>query len=170
MSSLFDEASKRYREVRMVCDAAIATTFVSLMMNGVCCMWQHHEDQEMRETLRRDMRAEYWHHRLMEHELQMHSNSDQRFQYPLNTNRLEPGQDDRRKKLMLDKMRATKKAVSERCEADIASLRVMYPANLDQSSSHGQPVWAGLERSGLPPSLADAEGDDDESFTDISLL
>jgi hypothetical protein len=156
----------------MVCDAAIATTVVSLMMNGVCCMWQHHEDKEMRETLRRDMRAEYWHHRLMEHELQMHPNNSQRFQYPLSTDGLEPGLDDRRKKLMLDKMRATKKTVSEGCEADPASLRVMHPADLDQSSYHfGRPVWSRVERSGPPPSLADAEDDDDDgSFTDISLL
>jgi hypothetical protein len=133
-------------------------------------MWQHHEDQEMRETLRRDMRAEYWHHRLMEHELQMHPNNDKRFQYPLSADGLEPGQDDRRKKLMLDKLRATKKEVSKGCEADPASPRVMHSAHLDQSSSpFGQPVGVGFERSGLPPSLAD-EGDDDDSFTDISLL
>lgn len=77
MWDIFDDETSNKRNTTnsssssgMVCDVAFASTIVSLMMNGVCCMWQHQEDQEMRETIRRDMRSEYWHHRLVEHELQ----------------------------------------------------------------------------------------------------
>lgn len=56
----------------MVCDGAtVAGTIVSLMMNGVCCLWQQQEEKERRETIRRDIRAEYWHQRLIDHELLM---------------------------------------------------------------------------------------------------
>ena len=56
----------------MVCDGAmIASTIVSMMTNGVCCMWQHQEEMDRRETIRRDIRVEYWQQRLIDHELMM---------------------------------------------------------------------------------------------------
>ena len=56
----------------MVCDGAmIASTIVSLMTNGVCCLWQHQEEVDRRETIRRDIRAEYWQQRLIDHEFVM---------------------------------------------------------------------------------------------------
>lgn len=54
----------------MVCDAAmVASTVASLMMNGICCVWQMQEEEERREQLRRDLRVEYERQRLMDLEL-----------------------------------------------------------------------------------------------------
>lgn len=44
-------------ERTMVCDVTIASTVVSLMMNGICCYYQN----EQQETMRRELRTEYQH-------------------------------------------------------------------------------------------------------------
>ena len=44
----------------MVLDAAFyASTVTSLMMNGVCCVWQMQQEEEQRASFRQDIRAEY---------------------------------------------------------------------------------------------------------------
>ena len=50
----------------MLCDAAMVVT---IMMNGACCIWQEHNEQKRRNAIRTDIRAEYWHHKIMEQEL-----------------------------------------------------------------------------------------------------
>jgi hypothetical protein len=50
----------------MVCDAGM---IVSLMMNGLCCIWQEHSEKERREIIRNDIRVEYLRHRIIEQEL-----------------------------------------------------------------------------------------------------
>lgn len=50
----------------MVCDAGM---IVSLMMSGLCCIWQEHSEKERREIIRNDIRVEYLRHRIIEQEL-----------------------------------------------------------------------------------------------------
>jgi hypothetical protein len=65
----------------MVVDgAAVASTVASLMMNGVCCVWQMQEDQTLRESIRKDVQAEYKHQRsedqkIWDSRLSVHSSS-----------------------------------------------------------------------------------------------
>lgn len=108
----------------MVCDVAVASTVVSLMMNGVCCMWQQQEEKEMRAAIRRDVRTEYWNQRMMDHEL-----VDQRYTVERRIAAVSKGvpclssvshqssssavQEERRKKLQLDKIEASGKTWKE---------------------------------------------------------
>ena len=60
----------------MVLDGTfLASTVASVMMNGVCCVWQMQEEEARRDTLRQDIRVEYERQRLHEKEMweQMHS-------------------------------------------------------------------------------------------------
>jgi hypothetical protein len=101
----------------MVCDGGmLASTIVSLMMNGVCCMWQQQEEKERREVIRRDIRTEYWHQRLIDHELLMQHkerravtlNEDSScFSSVRRSSDSSLVQAERRKKLLLDKMNAS---------------------------------------------------------------
>ncbi|GAX16217.1 hypothetical protein FisN_3Hh301 [Fistulifera solaris] len=44
----------------MVCDAAmILSTLVTFAMNGACCVYQMQEDEDLRKSIRRDIRVEY---------------------------------------------------------------------------------------------------------------
>jgi hypothetical protein len=53
----------------MVCDGAmVASSLVSMMMNGVCCMYQMQEEDERREAIRKDIRFEYERQRMMDME------------------------------------------------------------------------------------------------------
>lgn len=57
----------------MVCDGAmVASTIASIMMNGVCCFWQMQEEEDRRETLRKDIRVEYERQRLLDLERWAH--------------------------------------------------------------------------------------------------
>lgn len=90
----------------MVCDVAVASTVVSLVMNGFCCMWQQQEEKEMREAIRRDIRVEYWNQRLMDQELRMRQVGERRVvRHSDDDSSLV--QDERRKNLMLAKMNAS---------------------------------------------------------------
>jgi hypothetical protein len=40
------------------CCVTIASTIISLMMNGICCMYQQSEEQKLREAIRQDIRSE----------------------------------------------------------------------------------------------------------------
>jgi hypothetical protein len=53
----------------MVCDGAmVASTLVSMMLNGVCCMYQMQEEDERRVAIRKDIRLEYERQRMMDME------------------------------------------------------------------------------------------------------
>lgn len=53
----------------MVCDGAmVASSLVSMMLNGVCCMYQMQEEDERREAIRKDIRFEYERQRMMDME------------------------------------------------------------------------------------------------------
>jgi hypothetical protein len=44
----------------MVCDAAmIVSTLVTFAMNGACCVYQMQEDEDLRKSIRKDIRVEY---------------------------------------------------------------------------------------------------------------
>jgi hypothetical protein len=66
----------------MVCDGAmVASSLVSMMMNGVCCMYQMQEEDERREAIRKDIRFEYERQRMMDMEYwnyRPNKNSDKR--------------------------------------------------------------------------------------------
>jgi hypothetical protein len=95
----------------MVCDGAmIASTLVSVMMNGVCCMWQKEEEKDRREAFRQDIRTEYWNQRLIDHELRMQELiNDPHDERDSGDHELSFLQDARRRKLLLDKMNASDK-------------------------------------------------------------
>jgi hypothetical protein len=89
----------------MVLDGiAVASTVISLMVNGLCCLWQQQEEQKLREAIRHDVRTEYWHHR-RSMDLQMPLNPDASDRSPLDANDIKLIQDERRKKLMIAKMK-----------------------------------------------------------------
>ena len=41
------------------CCITITSTIISIMMNGVCCVYQQNEEQKLREAIRQDVRSEY---------------------------------------------------------------------------------------------------------------
>jgi hypothetical protein len=41
------------------CCITISSTIISLMMNGICCVYQQSEEQKLREAIRQDVRSEY---------------------------------------------------------------------------------------------------------------
>lgn len=89
----------------MVLDAAfVASTATSIMMNGVCCVWQMHEEEDRRDAIRRDIRVEYERQREMERELW-----EQRERTIYNANSQTAGSDhsygaeSRREKLVMEK-------------------------------------------------------------------
>ena len=41
------------------CCVTIASTIISILMNGICCMHQQREEQKLREAIRQDIRSEY---------------------------------------------------------------------------------------------------------------
>lgn len=103
----------------MVLDSALmAGTIVSLMMDGVCCIWQQKEEVGRREAVRRDIRAEYWHQKLMDHEIHEQrrnatANEDDKGTYPYfprvhhHSDLSMVTQEDRRRQLLLDKVNAS---------------------------------------------------------------
>ena len=42
------------------CCVTIASTIISMMMNGICCVYQQNEEQKLREAIRQDIRSEYY--------------------------------------------------------------------------------------------------------------
>lgn len=42
------------------CCVTIASTIISIMMNGICCVYQQNEEQKLREAIRQDIRSEYY--------------------------------------------------------------------------------------------------------------
>jgi hypothetical protein len=101
----------------MVLDGiAIATTAISLMMNGFCCMWQQQEEKKMREAIRHDIRTENGYHRQnMMTEIQMqlinrqtmnnnHDNDEYESSSLLKSDDTIRVQEERRRKLMMAKM------------------------------------------------------------------
>jgi hypothetical protein len=88
----------------MVLDGiAVASTVISLMVNGLCCLWQQQEEQKLREAIRHDVRTEYWHHR-RSMDLQTPIDPDDMSQCVLDTIDIMHIQEERRKKLMIAKM------------------------------------------------------------------
>jgi hypothetical protein len=60
----------------VLCEGSfVMSTVASLMMNGVCCLWQMEEENErqmqQREAIRQDIRVEYERQRQIEHEIWM---------------------------------------------------------------------------------------------------
>jgi hypothetical protein len=90
----------------MVLDGlAIASTVISLMVNGFCCLWQQQEEQKLREDIRHDVRMEYWYHR-RSMDLQTDIDPDERDRPPPDANDdIRYIQEARRKKLMIDKIK-----------------------------------------------------------------
>mmetsp|Transcript_6687 Transcript_6687/g.13981 ORF Transcript_6687/g.13981 Transcript_6687/m.13981 type:complete len:226 (-) Transcript_6687:214-891(-) len=85
----------------MVLDAAfVASTVTSVMMNGVCCVWQMQEEEDRRDAIRKDIRVEYERQRLIEREMW-----EQRQSFYANS---QAGSDSslgsRRQKLIVEKM------------------------------------------------------------------
>lgn len=63
-----------YNDTMVVCSGGfVASTVASIMMNGVCCLWQMEEEKEkqvrQREAFRRDIRVEYERQRRIEQEI-----------------------------------------------------------------------------------------------------
>lgn len=53
----------------MVDGVVIGTTIVSMVVNGMCCAYQQHEEEENRVKIRRDLRAEYWQQKILDEEI-----------------------------------------------------------------------------------------------------
>ena len=91
--------------ISMVLDGiALATTVVSLMVNGLCCLWQQQEEQKLREAIRHDVRTEYWHHRRSMELQQMRFEPEDLHNSSPKANDILHSQEERRKKLMIAKM------------------------------------------------------------------
>lgn len=89
----------------MVLDGiAVASTVISLMVNGLCCIYQQQEEQKLREAIRHDVRVEYWHHR-RSMDSQTRTDRDIGDRPPMEPNEIKYIQDERRKKLMIAKMK-----------------------------------------------------------------
>ena len=87
----------------MVCDGAmIASTALSLMMNGVCCVWQMQEEDDKRAAIRKDIRIEYERQRLLDLErFAGHSIATRQYESDSSL------EDDRRKSLLNSKSEVT---------------------------------------------------------------
>ena len=48
------------------CCITITSTIISIMMNGICCVYQQSEEEKLREAIRQDIRTEY-HHAMYHH-------------------------------------------------------------------------------------------------------
>lgn len=89
----------------MVLDGlAVASTVISLMVNGMCCLWQQQEEQKLREAIRHDVRTEYWHHR-RSMDLQTRVDPDDGNHIQMDADDIKHIQEERRKKLMITKMK-----------------------------------------------------------------
>jgi len=99
----------------MVCDGAmVASTLVSMMMNGVCCVWQMQEEDERRDAIRKDIRTEYTRQRMMDMEYwQFHGRA-----YHSDTSLVEDKQHDRRRRLLLTKQKLHVSSNTNECKND----------------------------------------------------
>jgi hypothetical protein len=146
----------------------LGTSIVSLMVNGLCCAFQQKDEQEQREAMRRELRTEYWHQRLLDLEMEQQqyhcrrdgSSGEQRDQVSPNSSVVSEA---RRRKLQRDKLRAS--------HASSPPL-VVTPAS-SRSSSHQTTPPRRLQAMGLPTqpiiktaSLLDQSDDDDSDPED----
>jgi hypothetical protein len=102
----------------MFCDGAmIASTIASLMMNGVCCMWQMQEEEDRRHAIRSDIRVEYERQRLLDLERWAEATNRRNvhigdnsaihpldYHYNLQKDQQQQQQDDRRRALLVSKL------------------------------------------------------------------
>ena len=99
----------------MVCDGAfLASTIASILMNGVCCMWQMQEEEDRREAIRKDIRAEYNRQRFMDLERWAETRKLSQSYHSDSTS----GEHDQRKKLVIRKMSISDSSMREAGEQD----------------------------------------------------
>lgn len=108
----------------VVCEGGfVASTIASLMMNGVCCVWQMQEEEDRRDAIRQDIRVEYERQRVIERDLwaqrqrqqleeQFNRGGDANSSMAENwyTDASSVHTDHRRRKLIADKMRLSSKS------------------------------------------------------------
>ena len=95
----------------MVCDASfLASTIISVMMDGMCCAWQMREADKTRESIRLDIRKEYERQRQVDEETWIVAPGstspaldDSHMDWKLGN------ADDWRRRLMMSKLRARKR-------------------------------------------------------------
>ena len=117
----------------MVLDAAmIVSTLVTFTMNGMCCVYQMQEDEDLRRTIRKDMRVEYERQRVIDLERWAEHDSKER------QHRSESSHNqDRRQRLLRQKLDLTSQASRDRgCQE-----REHAPGASDRSESSDQAVF-----------------------------
>ena len=94
----------------MVCDATfLASTIISVILDGVCCAWQMQEADQTRESIRLDIRKEYERQRKAEDAMWIVatvSSSPPLDDSPMERELGHSG--DRRRRLMMSKLRASR--------------------------------------------------------------
>lgn len=180
----------------MVCDGAmVASTVVSLMMNGMCCMYQQQEEAKRSETIRRDIRAEYWHQRLVDHELlsqrkdmyQEDSISDIQATIPQRHNETSSSSssslilskvDHRRRQLVMDKIKASSynflDDMDESCDPTVTSSYVSYGLDTDSLPSNTVTTrrrsFYSSDANALSRTCSLVDDDNDEDSDDENVL
>ena len=156
----------------MVVDGTVlGTTILSLIMNGMCCIWQQQEEQENREAIRRDIRAEYWEQKLIDLEIEQHVRAVKETEScssPVRYNR-DPIQEDRRRKLLRDKWRASNDlhsmdlALAASEESVEVPLVAVTPESTNSSNkSFGREISSHTGTTSPASSLFDSDSDDEE--------
>jgi len=113
------------------CDGAvIASTVASLVMNGVCCVWQMQEEEERRDNLRKDIRVEYERQLLMEQEIWEQRQNEYDRKYHSDSSLQE---EDRRRRLLLCKKIATRMKDKERRDGT-TKRAVVSPSTTDSTA------------------------------------
>jgi hypothetical protein len=123
----------------MVCGGGfIASTVASLMMNGVCCMWQMQEEEDRRDALRKDIRVEYERQRRAEQELweQRHNMTENWYQSDASLT------DGRRRKLLADKLRLSSSSNNSRGASHHSSRATTHSAATAAEGRDGPPPQA----------------------------
>ena len=80
----------------------MASTVASIMMNGLCCIWQMEAENDTRESIRKDIRVEYERQRQIEQELWEQRRKCQTENWYTDASSVNT--DHRRRKLIADKM------------------------------------------------------------------
>lgn len=123
----------------MVCDAAmIVSTLVTFMMNGACCVYQMQEDEDLRQTIRKDIRVEYERQRVIDLERGVERDSkEHQYQSESLLNQ------DRRQRLLSQKMNL----LSHANRVDGFREREGTPGASDRSESSDNAVFFSLDQS-----------------------
>mmetsp|Transcript_13007 Transcript_13007/g.26388 ORF Transcript_13007/g.26388 Transcript_13007/m.26388 type:complete len:213 (-) Transcript_13007:137-775(-) len=82
----------------------VAQTVASIMMNGLCCIWQMEAENDAREAIRKDIRVEYERQRKIEQEIWEQRQKQCQTENWYSGSASSVSTDDRRRKLIADKM------------------------------------------------------------------